>query len=161
EICGAREPQAALPRRAPRPLPGRRAVAGALVAPARRLDDLVDALPEANGRHRQVVRRLGEGVRDDANPPGGRIEPELLGGLAEPQFGREAGLHRAVASLGAARRVVGEDARALELVDRDLVGDRIDHARVEGGRDAVGAVGTAVEPRPEMAARDIALSREA
>ena len=66
-----------------------------------------------------------------------------------------------MAALGAARRLVGEDASALELVDRHLVRDGIDDARIERGRDAVGAVRAAVEPRLEVAARDVARAREA
>src|SRR6185369_14333536 len=155
---------ALLGRRAPGGLPGRslrrNAVAGALVAPAGGFYDLVDALAQTDGRDRQVVRRLGERLGDDPPPHVRGIEPELLGRLVELTFEREARLDRAVAALGSARRLVGEDARALELVDRDLVGDRIDHARVERGRDAVRAVGSAVEPRPQMAAGDVALLRE-
>src|SRR6185369_9957803 len=67
---------------------------------------------------------------------------------------------RTVAALGSTRRLVGEDARALEFVYGDLVGDRIDHARIEGGRDAVRAVRAAVEPGPQVAAGDVTLLRE-
>ena len=163
EIGGARDSQAASLRRAPRrPVgPCGHTVARALVAPARGFDDLVDALAEPDGRDRQMVRRLGERIGDDPPPHLGGVEPELLGRLVELTLEREAGLRRAVPALGSTRRLVGEDARGLELVHGDLVGDRIDHARVEGGRDAVGAVRAAVEPRPEVTAGDVTLSREA
>jgi hypothetical protein len=108
-----------------------------------------------------MVRGLGEGIGDDAAPHVGGIEPELLRRLVELTFEGEAGLDRAVAALGPARRLVGEDARALELVHGDLVGHRVDHARVERGGDAVGAVRSAVEPRLEVAAGDVAGLREA
>ena len=140
EVRRAGDPQPALPGRALRRLAGaarRNAVPGALVAPAGGLHDLVDALAQADGRDRQVVRRLGERLGDDPPPHVGGIEPELLGRLVELTFEREARLDRAVAALGSARRLVGEDARALELVHGDLVGDRIEHAGVEGGGDAV------------------------
>ena len=81
------------------------------------------------------------------------IEAELLGGLVDLALHGEARLRRAVAALGAAGRLVREDARALELVDGDLVGDGLERARVEGRRHAVGAVGAAVEPGAEVHAR--------
>ena len=148
------------PRRLPPRAGRRRTVALALLAPARGLDDLVDALAEPDRRHRQVVRRLGEGLVDDAPPQVGGIEAELLGGLVELALQREARLGRAVAALGAAGRLVGEDARPLELVDRHLVGDGVDDAGVEGRGHPVGAVGAAVEPGLDVAAGDVALPGE-
>ena len=87
--------------------------------------------------------------------------PSCSRGLVDLALHGEARLRRAVAALGAAGRLVGEDARALELVDGDLVRHRLERARVEGGRHAVGAVRAAVEPRAEVHAGDGAVLREA
>src|SRR4029453_9964779 len=138
----------------------RDAEAKALVAPAGGLDDLVNAFAEADRRDRQGVGGLGERRGGDPPPEPGRIEAELLGGLIDLALEREAGLGRAVAALGPARRLVGEDARPLELVDRNLVGHRVDTARVERRGDAVRAVGASVEPRAEMATGDVTALRE-
>ena len=137
------------------------AIARRLVAPAGGLDHLVDALAEPDGRHREVVRRLRERLDEYAAPHVGGIEAELLGRLVQLHLEREARLWCAVTALGSARRLVGEDPRALELVDRHLVGHRIDDAGVERRGHAVGAVGAAVEPRLQMAAGDVPRPREA
>ena len=63
-------------------------------------------------------------------------------------------------ALGAARRLVGEDARALELVGGNLVGHRLQRACVEGRGHAVGAVGPAVQPGAEVHPGDRAVLRE-
>ena len=70
-----------------------------LLVPAGRFHHPVDALGEPRRRHREVIRRLGEG-------PGGerrrhrRIEAEVIGGLVDVALQREARLRRAVARLG-------------------------------------------------------------
>ena len=144
-----------------RPAPPRRGLPAApLVSPARCLDHLVDALTEADGGDGQVVGCLGERLAHDAPPHLGGIEPELLRRLVDLHLERKTRLGRAVATLGATRRLVGEDARAFELVDRHLVGDGIDDAGVERGGHAVGAVGAAVEPRLDVGAGDFAVPGE-
>src|SRR5262249_19883942 len=146
----ARDADAAAPARLPERLRSVRARGGTiardLVTPAGRFDHLVDALAESDRRHRQMIRRLRKRLDENAAAPVRRVEPEMLGRLVELHLQREARLWRAVAALGAARRLVGEDPRALELVDRHLVRDRVDDAGVEGRGDAVGAVRAAVEP---------------
>ena len=96
-----------------------------LRASPERLHHAVDALAEPDRRHRQVVGRLGERLGDDCaaacRPGRGRAARAALSSWHSM---REARLRRAVAALGAARRLVGEDARALELVHGDLVGHR-------------------------------------
>src|SRR3972149_4979522 len=65
------------------------------------------------------------------------------------------------AELGAAGRLVREDARTLEPVDRHLVGHRVDGAGVKAGGDAVGTVSAAVEAGLEGAAEGVAVFAEA
>src|SRR3990172_8906710 len=108
-----------------------------------------------------MIGRLGERLGGDAPAHLGGVKTELLGGLIDLALEREAGLWRAVATLGTAWRLVGEDARALKLVDRDLVGDRIDHTGVEGRSHAVRAIGSAIKPGLEVTAGDIAILRKA
>ena len=117
--------------------------------------------PSADGGHGQVVGGLHERLGQVAPPHVGRVEAELLGGLVDLALHREARLGRAVPALGPARRLVGEHARALELVDRNLVGDGLQRARIEGGGHPVGAVGAAVEPGAEVHAGDRAVLLEA
>ena len=113
-----------------------------------------DALGEADGADAQVVRRQRVRLLDDAEAEVGGIDGEALGDLVELNFLAEAALRRAVSALGAARRLVGEDAAALELVARDVIGDRLQRAGVERAGDAVRAVGAAVEQRLQVHAGD-------
>ena len=87
--------------------------------------------------------------------------PRSHGDLVELHLEGEARLRRAVAALGAARRLVGEDARAVEAVRRDLVGHGLERARVVRRGDAVGAVGAAVEQGLEVHRRDRAVLLDA
>ncbi len=132
-----------------------------LLAPAGRLDHLVDALAEPDGGYRQMVGRLGERLVQDASSHVSRIEAELLGRLVDLAFEGEPGLRRAVAAFGPTGRLVGEHPRPLELVHRHPVGDGVDDSGVEGRGDAVRSVGAAVQPRLDVAARDVAVAREA
>src|SRR5207244_1397794 len=74
-------------------------------------------------------------------------------------FEREAGLRRAVPAFGAARRLIREGARALEMIARDVVSDGLERASVVRARHAVGAVGPAVEQRPKVHPCDGAVLR--
>ena len=143
----------------PMPLPGGRVPR--FCAPAGGLDHAVDALAEPDRGHGQVVRGLHERLGQVAPPHVGRVEPELLGGLVDLALHREARLGRPVAALGPAGRLVGEHARALELVDRDLVGHGLERPGIEGGGHPVGAVGPAVEPGAEVHPGDRAVLPEA
>ena len=132
-----------------------------LLPPARRLDDAVDALRQAAGRHGEVVHRLLVLGHDRAPAHLRGIEAELRGDLVEVDLEGKAGLRRPVAALRAAGRLVREDAAALELVPGDPVGHGLERARVEGRGDAVGAVRPAVEPRPEVEGQDLAVLPDA
>ena len=83
----------------------------------------------------------------------GGIDPERDGDLVELDLEPEARLRRAVAALGSAGRLVGEGPAAAETVARDVVGDGLQRAGVEGRGDAVAAVRAAVEERLERLAR--------
>ena len=87
--------------------------------------------------------------------------PELLGDLVELHFLAEARLRRAVAALGSARRLVGEDAACLEAVAGQLVGHRLQCAGVEGARDAVRPVAAAVDQRLQMHPCELAVIHHA
>src|SRR5206468_12944736 len=80
---------------------------------------------------------------------------QLDGDLVEVDLEREPGLRGPVPALRPARRLVGEDTAALELVARDLVRHRLERARVEGRGHPVGAIRAAVQVRAEMDREDL------
>ena len=86
---------------------------------------------------------------------------ERLGDLVELNLLAEAALRRAVSALGPARRLVGEDAAALKVIRRDVIGHRLQRAGVERAGDAVRAVGAAVEQRLDVHAGDRAVALHA
>jgi hypothetical protein len=118
-----------------------------LVLPVRAHHHLADAFGEADRADLEPVRRERVRFGDDIQTEVRGILPELLRYFVELHFLPETRLRRAVAALGAARRLVREHPGGVELVARDLVGDRLQHAGVESARSAVAAVGTAVEQR--------------
>ena len=75
----------------------------------------------------------------------GRIKIEFFSNFVEMNFERVAWLGRAVPSFRAARRFVGEDAQAVELVTRHFVSDGLQSAGIEGACHAVAPVGAAIE----------------
>ena len=121
-----------------------------LRVPVRPVDDPPDALGEPDRADAEPVRGQRVRLRHDVEPQLRRIQPEPLGDLVELHLLAEARLRRAVSALGAARRLVGEDARALELVARQLVGHGLERAGVEGARDAVRTVAAAVDQRLQV-----------
>src|SRR5258707_1190631 len=78
------------------------------------------------------------------------IESQLLGYFVEMDLKRVTRLRRAVSALGPARWFVGESAQALEFIARDVIRDRLQSTGVERARDAVAAVGAAIEKRFEV-----------
>src|SRR5436309_3646933 len=86
-----------------------------------------------------------------------RIEFQLFGDLVQLNFEGEARLRRSVSTLRATWRLVGESAQAAKLVARDVVGDGLQRARVEGRSHAVRAVSAAVEKRLKVHRRDRAV----
>ncbi len=149
-----RQPGAAEVRRAGEAeAPSERKLAPALL-PAGRRDHLVDARAQADRADPQEVG--GQRVRrlEVAAADLGRVEAEVAGDPVELNLHGEARLRRPVAALGAAGRLVREDARSVETVGRHLVGHRLQRARVVRRGHAVGAVAAAVEERLEMHRRD-------
>src|SRR5207253_8325967 len=80
----------------------------------------------------------------------GRVHPELLGDPVEVNLERESGLRRAMPALRSAGRFAPERSCALELVTWEVIGDRLQRARVVRARDTVGAVAAAVEQPLEV-----------
>src|SRR5438128_11584722 len=78
------------------------------------------------------------------------IETQLFSNLAELPLQRITRLRRAVSALWSARRLVGEDAQAIEFVTRHFVSHRLQRAGVERARHAVTPVSAAVKKRFEM-----------
>src|SRR5215510_956442 len=78
----------------------------------------------------------------------------MFGDLVELNFLSETRLRCSMSPLWPARRLVGEHTAAAETVPRDVVGNGLQRASVEGARDAVGPVGTAVEQRLQIHPRD-------
>ena len=60
-------------------------------------------------------------------------------------FERVTRLGRAVPSLRTARRFIGEDAQAVELVTRHFVSDGLQSAGIEGARHSITSVGAAIQ----------------
>jgi len=90
-----------------------------------------------------------------------RVQLEFVGYLVNLHFESEARLRRAVPALGAARRLVGEGAQALEAIVRHVVSDGLERAGIEGRGDAVGAVCAAVEISLEVHRGDCAVGTHA
>src|SRR5205807_5115909 len=112
-----------------------------LVFPIRARDHLADALGKSDRAYLQPVRGERIGLGDDGEAQLGRVDLEFLRDLVELHFLAEARLRRAVPTLGAARRLVGEGSAGVELVARDVIGHRLEHARVESARRTVAAIG--------------------
>ncbi len=131
------------------------------LGPVCRVRDATDALRETDGADTQVVRGKRLWLLDDPETEVGGIEGQPLRDLVELNLLPETALRCAVASLGSARRLVGEHTAALKLVGRDVVGDGLKCARVERAGDAVGTVGTAVEHGLHVHAGDAAVLLDA
>ncbi len=86
---------------------------------------------------------------------------ELFGDLVELDFLAEARLGRAVSALGTAGGLVRKHPAGLELETRQLVGERREHAGVEGARRTVGTVATAVEQGLQVHAGQFAVLADA
>ncbi len=80
--------------------------------------------------------------------------------LVEMDFVCKSRLRGAVATLRPARRLVGEGARAVELVSRQFVSRRLQGASVISARDAVTAEATTIEHRLQMMRRQRAVFLE-
>src|SRR6266536_4192611 len=88
----------------------------------------------------------------------GRIKPQFLRNLIEMNLQGIAWLWRAMASLGTARWLIGEDPQTLKLVTRHFISNRLQDTRVERAGDAITSVGAAVEKRFEMHRSDRAIA---
>src|ERR671933_751280 len=86
------------------------------LAEARLAHHAVDALAQARGHDTQVVDGLAERPREIFSSQLEHRHAESLGDRVEMALQREARLGRPVAALGAARRLVGQDAYALPAV---------------------------------------------
>src|SRR5204862_162995 len=120
------------------------------VLPVRARDDLADALGQADRTDLEPVGRERISLQNILQTQISRIDAELLCDLVELDLLAEARLRRAVAALGTAGRLVGEHARRVELVARQLVGHRLQRARIESARDAVAAIAAAVDQRLQV-----------
>src|SRR5438105_15806856 len=93
--------------------------------PIRAFDNFVDARAQAHAPDPKIVRGDGIWLNEMSFAHLGRIEIEFFRDLVEMNFERVARLGRAVSSLRPARRFVGENARAGELVTRHCISDRL------------------------------------
>ena len=135
--------------------------AAELLLPLRSLDHRPDALSEAHRSDAQVVGGQRAGSDEVPEAQLGRIHPQRRGDLVEMDFERESGLRRAVPALRAARRLVREHPRTLKPVSLDVVGDRLQGARVVGAGDTVRSVPPAVEIALEVHRLDRPVFRHA
>ena len=74
-----------------------------------------------------------------------RIEIEFFRDFVEMNFERVAWLGRAVPSFRTARRFVGKDAQAVELVTRHFISDGLQSAGIESARHSITPVGAAIQ----------------
>ncbi len=118
--------------------------------PAGACGDLVQAFAKGAAGDAQAVDGAGVGFDQVAAAKLDGVEAEVMGELVHMHFDGTAGLCCAVAALGAARRLVGEEAHALEFVAGQLIRHRLEHAGVVGGCHAIGAVSPAIEEGTEM-----------
>src|SRR5262245_2939242 len=95
-----------------------------LLCPVRPIDDTAYALGQADGFQSQVVGGEALGRGDHPKPQFRRIPLQELRNLVELHLLAEARLRRAVTALGAAGRLVREDATSAKPIPRDVVGDR-------------------------------------
>ena len=128
-----------------------------LLLPAGTLDHLADAFGQAVAADLEPARGERIGLGDHVEAQIGRIQLELFGDLVQLDFLAEARLRRAVAALGTAGRLVREHPAGIELEARQLVGERRQHAGVEGARRTVGAIGAAVEQGLQVHAGELAV----
>src|SRR5206468_9679109 len=117
------------------------------IAPVGALDHGLNALLETDRADLQPVGGERVGLGEHAEAQIRRISTELFCDLVELDLLAEARLRRAMAALGSARRLVGKDARGLELVLRQLIRHRLQRTGVESARDAIGAVAAAIDQR--------------
>ncbi len=129
--------------------------------PAARFRHGVDAATESHRADAKPVRGDAFGRLQDAPPHLRRVELEIFRDPVELAFHGEARLRSAVAALGAARRLVREDARAAEAVRGHFVSDGLQRAGVVRTGDAVRTVRAAIEERLEIHRDDAAIALHA
>src|SRR5487761_24977 len=139
------------------------AVAGSplAIAVSRCADHSLCAFVEATRCHAEPVDSAGHGLDEVGLFQVDGVESDVVRDLLEVQLERETGLRGAVASLGTARWLVGEDAAAFEAISRDVVGHRLKSACIKGRGDAVRAIGAPIEGGLEMHRRDVSVFRDA
>ncbi len=120
------------------------------------LGDLGQALVQAARGDPHIVGRHRVLVDEDLAAHLHRAVAQLLGDAIEVDLQGKAGLRRAVSSLGAAGRLVGEDPDATKAIGRDLVGHRLQGAGVVGAGHAVAAVAAAVDVGLEIERQNVA-----
>ncbi len=118
------------------------------------LEDLLHTLLQTTARDPHPVARPGEGLDQVLPPELNGVHSQHLRHPIEVYLQGEPGLGCAVSPLGTARRLVGVDPQALELVGRDPVGRRLEGPRIVSGGDAVAPVGPAVEDGTEVHRRE-------
>ena len=92
-----------------------------LLAEVGALGDALEAFFQSNRTDLELVRGDRERLDYLVEPDVERTLLDLLRKLVEMAFDREARLHRTVAALGAAWRLVGEHTQAFKLVTWNLV----------------------------------------
>ena len=115
------------------------------VLPAGTFGHPVDALGQADTAYLQVIGRQRPRLLDHVETQFGRVNFQPIRDLVELYFLAEAGLNGAVAALRPARGLVGEHPAGIEGIARQVVGDRLQHRRIERAGDTVGTVSAAVQ----------------
>ncbi len=114
------------------------------------LQHLLHAIPQPAARHPQVVHRVREGLHQVPESEGDGVHGQVLRQAVHVDLQGEARLRRAVPPLGAAGGLVRVDPRPLELVGGNVVGGRLQGARVVGRHDPIAAVAAAVQEGTEV-----------
>ncbi len=122
----------------------------ARLVPAGARGDLVQAFIQRATGDAQAVDGTGVGFDKVTAAKLGGVETKVMGELVYVYFDSAAWLRCAVAALGAAWRLVGEEAHALKFIAGQLIRHRLEHAGVVGGCHAIRAVSPAIEEGTEM-----------
>ena len=118
--------------------------------PARTVDNLVETFIQRTTGDTQPIDRPAIWLNQVAAAKFNGINPQVVGNLIQMHLYGVAWLRCAMAALGATGRLVGKEAHPLELVTGEVVGDRLQCARVIGCCHAIRAICPAIQERAEV-----------
>ena len=118
--------------------------------PARTVDYLVKTFIQRTTGDTQPIDRPAIWLNQVAAAKFNGINPQVVGNLIQMYLYGIAWLRCAMAALGATGRLIGKEAHPLELVTGEVVGDRLQCARVIGYWHTIRAIRPAIQERAEV-----------